>query len=285
MLMAEWSAQPDPLAAPCIDTHTHLDVHDHHLHGQQAPHAEELLAWAAAVNIPKVVQIGCDVESSEWSVDFAHTHPQVAVGVALHPNDAARLAERHGRAELEKAFSRIDELARDRVVHAVGETGLDYYRTRDADGQASQQESFRWHIRLAKELNKTLVIHDRDAHDDVIRLVLEEGSPERVVFHCFSGDAAMARTCAENGWYLSFAGVITYGSAQNLRDALAVTPENLILTETDAPYLTPVPHRGKANGTFLMPHTVRFMAKERGISEEHMCTLLYDNAMSAFGTW
>ncbi len=283
--MTDWSAQPEPLAAPCIDTHTHLDVHDRHLHGDDAPSPSDLLAWAAAVNIPKVVQIGCDVESAEWSVAFAQHHPQVAVGVALHPNDAARIVERSGRTAIEAAWARIAELALDPVVHAIGETGLDYYRTRDAEGQAVQHESFRWHIRLAQELNKTLVIHDRDSHDDVIRILLEEDTPERVVFHCFSGDAVMAEICASHGWYLSFAGVVTYGSAQNLRDALAVTPEHLLLTETDAPYLTPVPNRGKANATFLMPHTVRFMAEQRGITEASMCDLLYANAQRAFGPW
>ena len=283
--MTDWSAQPEPLAAPCIDTHTHLDVHDRHLHGEASPSSEDLLAWAESVNIPKVVQIGCDVQSAEWSVAFAQDHPQVAVGVALHPNDAARIVERSGRGALESAWERIAVLATDPVVHAIGETGLDYYRTRDPQGQSVQHDSFRWHIRLAKQLDKTLVIHDRDSHDDVIRILREEDAPERVVFHCFSGDAAMAELCAAQGWYLSFAGVLTYGSAQNLRDALAATPEHLLLTETDAPYLTPVPHRGKANATFLMPHTVRFMAEQRGIDEAAMCELLYANAQRAFGSW
>lgn len=283
--MTDWSDQPEPLAAPCIDTHTHLDVHDRHLHGDVRPNPEDLLAWAASVNIPKVVQIGCDVRSAEWSVAFAQDHPQVAVGVALHPNDAARIVERDGHPALEAAWDRIAELAHDPVVHAIGETGLDYYRTRDTDGQAVQHESFRWHIRLAHSLGKTLVIHDRDSHDDVIRILLEEEPPERVVFHCFSGDASMAQVCAQHGWYMSFAGVVTYGSAKNLRDALAVAPEHLLLTETDAPYLTPVPNRGKANGTFLMPHTVRFMAEQRNIAEVAMCDLLYANAQRAFGAW
>lgn len=280
-----WPETPEPLAAPVIDTHTHLDVHDRHLHGDAKPDPDELLARAREVNVTKVVQIGCDVESAEWSVAMAQDHPDVVVGVALHPNDAARIVERQGRPALERAWERIDELARDPTVRAVGETGLDYYRTRDDEGHSAQQESFRWHIALAKELDKTLVIHDRDSHEDVIRLLVDAGPPRTVVFHCFSGDAAMARICAQNGWYMSFAGVVTYKNAQDLRDALAEVPDNLLLVETDAPYLTPVPHRGRVNATYLMPHTVRALAQERDTDEARMATLLYDNAQRAFGAW
>lgn len=280
-----WPDPPAPLAAPVIDTHTHLDVHDRHLHGDVAPDADDLLARARDVNVTKVVQIGCDVASAEWSVAMAQDHPDVVVGVALHPNDAARLVERQGRAALEKAWERISELARDRTVRAVGETGLDYFRTRDDAGHAAQQESFRWHIALASELDKTLVIHDRDSHADVIGILEDSGAPGTVVFHCFSGDAAMARTCARNGWYMSFAGVVTYKNADELRAALAEVPDHLLLVETDAPYLTPVPHRGRVNATYLMPHTVRALARERGTDEATMATLLYDNAQRAFGAW
>jgi len=280
-----WPEAPAPLAAPVIDTHTHLDVHDRHLHGDAQPDPEELLARAREVNVTKVVQIGCDVESAEWSVALAQDHPEVVVGVALHPNDAARIVERGGSSAIERARECIDALARDHTVHAIGETGLDYYRTRDADGHAVQQESFRWHIALANELDKTLVIHDRNSHDDVIRLLVEAGPLRAVVFHCFSGDAAMARVCAENGWYVSFAGMVTYKNAQELRDALAEVPDELLLVETDAPYLTPVPHRGQVNASYLMPHTVRALARERGVEEAVMATMLYDNAQRAFGAW
>lgn len=280
-----WPEAPAPLAAPVIDTHTHLDVHDRHLHGDVQPDPDDLLARAREVNVTKVVQIGCDVESAEWSVAMAQDHPEVVVGVALHPNDAARIVERNGHAAIERAWERIDALARDHTVRAVGETGLDYYRTRDAEGHAVQQESFRWHIALANELDKTLVIHDRDSHDDVIRLLVDAGPPRTVVFHCFSGDAAMARMCAQNGWYMSFAGVVTYKNAQELRDALAEVPDELLLVETDAPYLTPVPHRGQVNASYLMPHTVRALARERGVDEAVMATTLYDNAQRAFGAW
>jgi TatD DNase family protein len=280
-----WPDAPEALPRPVIDTHTHLDVHDRSLHGEAAPDPDDLLRWAAEGGVPKVVQIGCDVESAEWSVPFAKDHPQVAVGVALHPNDAARIGVRDGRAGLETAWARIAELARQDVVKAVGETGLDYFRTPDAKGQAFQHESFRWHIDLAKELGKTLVIHDRDSHEDVISILLEEGAPERVVFHCFSGDADMARVCTEHGWFMSFAGVLTFGSADSLREALRVVPEELVLVETDAPYLTPKPHRGRGNATYLMPWTVRRMAQERGADLAELCDQLVANTHRAFGNW
>ena len=280
-----WPPAPEALPAPVIDSHTHLDVHDRSLHGDTAPDAKDLLRQAAEVGVTKVVQIGCDVESAEWSVPFAHDHPQVAVGVALHPNDAARMGVRGGRAALEAAWTRIEQLAHDPVVKAVGETGLDYYRTPQVEGQAFQHESFRWHIDLAKRLDKTLVIHDRESHDDVISVLLSEGAPDRVVFHCFSGDAAMARVCAEHGWFMSFAGVITFGSAEGLREALRVVPDDLVLVETDAPYLTPKPHRGRVNATYLMPWTVRRMAEERGTELVVMCEQLVANTHRAFGDW
>jgi TatD DNase family protein len=275
---------PEPLAAPVIDTHTHLNLHDRYLHGDEAPDADGLLAMAAAVGVPKVVQIGCDVEYARHSVELARTRPDVLVGVSVHPNDVARIHERDGAGALAHALEEIAVLARDDVVRAVGETGLDYYRTAE-DLHAVQQRAFRWHIALAKELDKALVIHDRDSHDDVLAVLESEGAPERVVFHCFSGDAAMAAHCADRGWFMSFAGPITYKANDGLRAALAVVPDDVLLVETDAPYLTPVPHRGKPNASFLMPHTVRFMAAERGADEAALCALLYANAQRAFGAW
>lgn len=280
-----WPEVPEALPRPVIDSHTHLDVHDRSLHGDTAPDAEDLLRRAAEVGVPKVVQIGCDVESAEWSVSFAKDHPQVAVGVALHPNDAARMGLRGGRAALEEAWTRIEQLAQHPVVKAVGETGLDYYRTPQPEGRAFQHESFRRHIDIAKRLDKALVIHDRESHDDVISVLRDEGAPDRVVFHCFSGDAAMARECAEHGWFMSFAGVVTFGSAEELREALRVVPDDLVLVETDAPYLTPKPHRGRVNATYLMPWTVRAMAQERGSEVDVLCDRLVANTHRAFGDW
>jgi len=182
-------AVPAPLAAPVIDTHCHLDVHDRHLHGDVAPDPDALLDAAREVGVTKVVQIGCDAASARWSVAFAATRPEVIVGVAIHPNDAARLVQRDGPGALDEALATIAELAADPVVRAVGETGLDYFRTKEA-WRPAQRESFAWHIALASRLDKTLVIHDRDAHADVIEILLAEGPPDRVIFHCFSGDAA-----------------------------------------------------------------------------------------------
>lgn len=275
---------PAPLAGSVVDTHCHLDVHDRHLHGEVAPDADAVLQAAREVGVQRVVQIGCDVASARWSVDFARTRPEVIAGVAIHPNDASRLVERSGPEALDRALAVIEELAVDPVVRAVGETGLDYFRT-EQPWRSVQQDAFRWHIRLARRLGKTLVIHDRDAHEDVIDILLDEGPPDRVVFHCFSGDAQMARTCAEAGWYASFAGVITYRANESLRAALACVPDHLLLVETDAPYLTPQPNRGKANGSYLMPDTVRKMAEVRGMDEAAMCGVLWRNALAAFGDW
>lgn len=277
-------AAPEPLAAPVIDSHTHLNLHDRYLHGDHAPDADGMLALANSVNVTKIVQIGCDVDYARHSLEIARDKPDVVVGVSVHPNDASRIAERQGMAALDAAIDVIAELAVDPKAYAVGETGLDYYRTSDELHEA-QKHSFRRHIEIAKALGKTLVIHDRDSHDDVLAILEQQGAPDRTVFHCFSGDAAMARHCAERGYYMSFAGPITYNANDELRAALDEVPDHLVLVETDAPYLTPVPHRGKANASYLMPHTVRFMAKQRGVDEAAMCNMLFANTQRAFGEW
>jgi TatD DNase family protein len=276
---------PTPLPRPVVDSHCHLDVVDRHLAGAEVDlGVDAALAMARAVNVTRVVQVGCDVASSRWAVETAREHAEVIAAVALHPNDAARIGERDGQAGLESAFAEIELLASDPAVRAIGETGLDYFRTGES-GRPFQQESFRRHIDLAKRTDRTLVIHDRDSHDDVISVLLEEGAPDRVVFHCFSGDAEMARICAEHGWFCSFAGVVTFSSAAELRDALAVLPEELILVETDAPYLTPVPHRGRVNASYLIPLTVSVMAEVRQADLGELCDSLWDNTMRAFGEW
>jgi TatD DNase family protein len=277
-------APPPALAAPVIDTHCHVDMQERGRDGLEPKDPDELIALAASVGVTKLVQIGCDVASARWSVEMAQTRPDVIVGVALHPNEAPRLFESGGQAELDAAYRVIEELATDPVVRAVGETGLDYFRTEGALREV-QQASFRWHIDLARTLDKTLVIHDRDAHDDVMGVLTDQGAPNTVVFHCFSGDAAMAQACAEQGWYMSFAGVVTFKNNDALREALAIVPDHLVLVETDSPYLTPVPHRGKPNGSYLMPLTVRCIAEVRGMDEAAAATLLWDNAQRAFGEW
>ncbi|GAA1914495.1 TatD family hydrolase [Streptomyces sodiiphilus] len=265
---------PAPLAVPVIDSHTHLDM--------QEGTVREALEKAAAVGVSGVVQIGCDVERARWAVETAAAHEQVWAAVALHPNEAPRLALERGPRALDDALAEIAGLAARSEVRAVGETGLDYYRTGE-EGIAAQQRSFREHISLAKELDRTLVIHDREAHRDVLRILREDGAPRRTVFHCFSGDAAMAKECAEAGYYMSFAGNVTFKSAQPLRDAVAVAPPELLLVETDAPFLTPVPHRGRPNAPYLVPVTVRAMAAVKGMGEDELAGHLRRNTHRAFG--
>lgn len=269
---------PDPLRVPVADSHCHLDIADP---PEDWLDVDEAIAASAAVGVPRIVQIGCDLPGARWAVETASLHEQLVAGVALHPNEAPRLAA-DGR--LEDALAEIDVLAADSVVRAVGETGLDHFRT-GADGRDVQEASFRAHIEMAKRHGKALVIHDRDAHDDVLRVLEEAGAPDRVVFHCFSGDAAMAEHCARRGWWLSFAGTVTFKSAAGLRDALAVTPLDRLLVETDAPYLTPVPYRGRPNASYLVPHTVRAMADVLDVPEDALCTAIAANTEAAFGAW
>ena len=278
---------PEPLPAPVADSHTHLDM--------QGRTTEESLSLAASVNVTTLIQVGCDVRSSEWAVARAGQFPSIHATVALHPNEAPRLVlgdmdawagpEAHraaggGRA-LAEAFARIEELAADPSVVGIGETGLDYFRT-GPEGVSAQQDSFRRHIALAKQVGKALIIHDRDAHADVLRILDEEGAPERVVFHCYSGDAAMARVCAEAGYYLSFAGPVTFKSNEELRAALRATPAERVLVETDAPFLTPVPFRGRPNAPYLVPHTVRSMAQTLAVGLEELCERLEANTRRVF---
>jgi len=266
---------PEPLPHPVVDSHCHLDMTD-----SSWLATDGALAEAASVGVTRIVQIGCDLPGARWAVQAAQRYDVVVAAVALHPNEAPRLAS---SGELDEAFAEIETLAAssDRV-RAVGETGLDYFRTEE-DGRDAQHESFRRHIDLAKRLNKTLVIHDRDSHADVIRLLDEEGVPERVVMHCFSGDAAFARECLDRGAWLSFSGTVTFKNAQPLRDALAVTPLDRILVETDAPFLTPAPYRGRTNASYLVPITLASMAVTREIELEALCLAVDENTEVAFG--
>ena len=262
---------PEPLPHPVVDNHCHLDIG---IGGDLLP-VKDALKQAAAVGVTRIVQIGCDLSGARWAVETASHFDNVVAGVALHPNEAPRV-------HLDSTFAQIEALAADPVVRAVGETGLDYYRTRE-DGRAAQHDSFRRHIDLAKRLGKTLVIHDRDSHADVLRLLDEEGAPERVVMHCFSGDAEFARACLERGFWLSFAGTVTFKNAQDLRDALVLAPQDRILVETDAPYLTPMPFRGRPNASYLIPLTLRSMAETRGDDLAELCAAVESNTFEAFG--
>ncbi|WAL96015.1 TatD family hydrolase [Streptomyces sp. Je 1-369] len=277
---------PAPLRVAVADSHTHLDM--------QSGTVAEGLAKAASVGVTTVVQVGCDVRGSRWAAETAAAHDSVHATVALHPNEAPRIVlgdpdgwsrqgarEPGGDAALDEALAEIDRLAALPHVLGVGETGLDYFRT-GPEGMAAQERSFRAHIEIAKRHGKALVIHDREAHDDVLRVLKEEGAPERTVFHCYSGDADMARICAEHGYFMSFAGNVTFKNAQGLRDALAVAPLDLVLVETDAPFLTPAPYRGRPNAPYLIPVTVRAMAEIRGIDEDAMATAVSANTARAF---
>ncbi|MGH4029799.1 TatD family hydrolase [Actinomycetota bacterium Odt1-20B] len=277
---------PEPLGVAVADSHTHLDM--------QSGTVEEGLAKAAAVGVTTVVQVGCDVNGSRWAAETAAAHDSVHAAVALHPNEAPRIVlgdpdgwsrqgarEPLGEAGLDEALAEIDRLAALPEVRGVGETGLDYFRT-GPEGKAAQERSFRAHIEIAKRHGKALVIHDREAHEDVLRVLKEEGAPERTVFHCYSGDAAMAQVCAEHGYFMSFAGNVTFKNAQPLRDALAVAPLELVLVETDAPFLTPAPYRGRPNAPYLIPVTLRAMAAVRGIGEDAMAAAISANTARAF---
>jgi len=266
---------PEPLPHPVVDNHCHLDIAD----GEWLDTATAL-DRAAAVGVPRIVQIGCDLPGARWAVDAARDHAALVAGVALHPNEAPRLAA-EGR--LEEALAEIERLARSHdKVRAVGETGLDHFRT-GPDGRAAQVESFVRHVDLAKRLDKTLVIHDRDAHDEVLDVIDAEGAPERWVMHCFSGNPRFARACLDRGAYLSFAGTVTFKNAQPLRDALLVTPRDRVLVETDAPFLTPSPYRGRPNASYLVPVTMRAMAEVRGDDLAELCAAVDANTERAFG--
>jgi TatD DNase family protein len=278
---------PEPLRVAVADSHTHLDM--------QSGTVPEALAAAAAVGVDTLIQVGCDLAGSHWAAETADRYENIWATVALHPNEAPRIVhgdpdnwsrqgERAagGTTVLDAQLDAIAELAALPQVRGVGETGLDYFRT-GPEGTAAQQYSFRRHIAIAKQQDKALVIHDRDAHDDVLRILLEEGAPRTVVFHCYSGDAAMAEVCAERGYYLSFAGTVGYKSAQNLRDAVAVAPLDRLLVETDAPFLTPVPHRGRPNAPYLIPLTLRAMAAARGDDEDTLAAAVAANTARAFG--
>jgi len=269
---------PDPLPIPVVDNHTHLDISRD---GEQAPDLGAVIAAATAVGVPRMVQIGCDLPGARFTVEVIDRYAALLGGVALHPNEAPGL---HDRGELESARSEIELLASHPRVRVIGETGLDYYRT-GPEGVAAQQDSFRWHIDLAKRTGKVLQIHDREAHEDVLRILAEEQAPAHTVLHCFSGDIAMARECVERGYYLSFAGTVTFKNATGLRNALAVTPAENLLVETDAPYLTPAPHRGAVNAPYLVPLTVRAMAAVLSTDVSSLCTDLSANSERLYGPW
>lgn len=272
----EYPPAPEPLGVPVVDNHTHLDFRD----GLVSVDVHQAMDAAEAVGVAGAIQVGCDVESARFTIQAVEAEPRLLGAVAIHPNDAARLA---GQGLLGDALAEIETLAAHPRVRAVGETGLDYFRT-GPEGAGDQQESFRWHLELAHRLGKAVQIHDRDAHEDVVRILLDTPNrPENVVFHCFSGDAELARICNENGWYMSFAGPVTFKANDALRGALAEAREELLLVETDAPFLTPHPWRGRPNAPYLVPLTLRGMAETRGVEADVLAAAVANNTRRVYG--
>lgn len=273
----EFPPAPEPLPVPVVDDHTHMDLLD----GEVAVTARDALDTGEAVGIAGIVQVGCDLPSSAYAVAAAEADPRVLAAVAIHPNEAPGLMEAGG---FEDAMAALERWAAHPRVRAIGETGLDYFRTEEA-GRAAQQESFRRHIRLAREHGLALQIHDRDAHEDVVRILREEGAPERTVFHCYSGGPELAEICNAEGWYMSFAGTVTFKNSHAVQASLEMARPELILAETDAPFLTPHPFRGRPNASYLTAYTVRYMAQRRGEDLAELCTRIRENAVRVYGSW
>jgi len=269
--------QPEPLPVATVDAHAHLEIVTN-----AAPDSEEVrkvLDDARDAGIDRVVQVGYSAEQSQWCVDAAaHWKGRVLAAVALHPNEAPVVED------LEHDWSIIAKLAEHPRVRAIGETGLDYFRT-PPELRQRQQESFKWHIELAKKHNKALVIHDRDSHEDVLSVLLEVGAPEKTIFHCYSGDLAMAKICVDRGYILSFAGTLTFKNAPELREAVKIVPADQLLVETDSPFLAPTPHRGALNTPAQIANIVRAMADERNVSDAELATTLSNNAERIFGSF
>ena len=268
---------PEPLPVPTVDAHAHIEIVTNEAPDSDA--VRQVLDDAKSVNVDRIVQVGYSAEQSQWCVDMANAFPgRVLAAVALHPNEAPIVAD------LEADWKIIEKLAQEPRVRAIGETGLDYFRTEPAL-RKRQQESFKWHIDLAKRTNKALVIHDRDSHEDVLSILLEVGAPEKTVFHCFSGDVEMAKTCIDRGYILSFAGTMTFKNAPALRDAVKLVPHDQLLVETDSPFLAPMPHRGALNTPAQIATIVRAMAAERSEDVAELATALSVNAERIFGSF
>ena len=267
---------PEPLNVNCVDAHAHIEIITNG--APDAPEVGKVLADAKSLGIDRIVQVGYSAEQSEWGVKLAEHWPNVLAAVALHPNEAPVVED------LEADLLKIEKLATHPRVRAIGETGLDFFRTEPAL-QERQKYSFRRHIELAKKVNKALVIHDRDAHRAVLDLLIEEGAPEKTIFHCYSGDAEMARECIENGYILSFAGTLTFKNAPALREAVKLVPVDQLLVETDSPFLAPMPHRGSLNTPAQIPTILRFMAEERGEDVDELADAISNNCERLFGSF
>lgn len=272
----ELAPLPEPLNVKCVDAHAHLEIITNT--APDSPEIGKVLADAKSVGIDRIVQVGYSAEQSEWGLKLAEHWPNVLAAVALHPNEAPVVAD------LEADLAIIEKLATHPKVRAIGETGLDFFRTEPAL-QDRQKYSFRRHIDLAKRVDKALVIHDRDAHRAVLDLLVEEGAPTKTIFHCYSGDAEMARECIDNGYILSFAGTLTFKNAPALREAVKLVPLDQLLVETDSPFLAPMPHRGSLNTPAQIPTILRFMAQERGENVDELATAISNNCERLFGSF
>lgn len=259
---------PERLPAPVVDAHTHLDA----CGAVTAADVSAMLDRAESAGVTRVVTVADDLAAARWAAEASTWDSRVFAAVAIHPTRTREF----GAAEQ----SEIERLARQDRVVAVGETGLDHYW--DHSPHDAQEHAFRWHIDLAKRIGKPLMIHDRDAHEDILRILDEEGAPDRVVFHCFSGDAEMARRCVAAGYVLSFAGTVTFRSARALQDVAKLVPAERFLVETDAPFLTPHPFRGRPNEPYCTAYTVRYLAELRGQSVEKVALAACQNAEDVF---
>ncbi len=264
---------PEPLPASVLDAHCHLDMLD--------AAVAETLAQAAAAGVTRVVTVGCDTASARWAASCAASFPSVFAAVAIHPNETAAAARDTGGADA--VLAEIAWLAALPEVRAVGETGLDYYR--DSAAPELQRDWFRAHIEIAKQVGKPLMIHDRDAHADVLSVLAADGAPEQVIFHCFSGDAELALRCAAEGYLLSFAGTVTFGNGASLREAASVTPAEFMLVETDAPFLAPAPYRGRSNSPAQVANTVRTLAAVKQMDVAKLCAVIEATGERVFGPW
>ena len=269
---------PEPLLVGTYDNHTHLEIAD----GDQPMDYQDHMSLAGQVGILGAVQVGVTLESSRWCAEVAAKDSRLLAAVAIHPNEAAKYESKQA---LDKDIEGIAQLAGQPRVRAIGETGLDFFRTEDSQGIEFQQYSFERHIDIAKQHNLALQIHDRDAHDKVVETLLKVGAPDKVVFHCYSGDLELAKICGDNGWYASFAGNITIKRNQHLRDSLKAMPKTKILVETDAPFLTPEPLRGRPNAPYLVPITVRFMAEQLGMDANELSGQIAQNTIEVYGSW
>jgi len=274
----EYPEIPEPLIVGTYDNHTHLEIAD----SDNPLSVDQQIEKMKLAGMLGAVQVGVTLESSKWSASAASEHKELLAAVALHPNEAPLY---ENPSNLEQAVSEIAELATQERVRAIGETGLDFFRTEGERPLELQKQSFEWHIEIAKQNNIALQIHDRDAHNDVVQTLKRVGAPERTVFHCYSGDAELAKICNEHGWYMSFAGNVTFKKNTHLQESFLIADSSLRLIETDAPFLSPEPIRGRPNAPYLVPHTLRFLSELSSIEPVELAQQFNTNTLSVYGSW